>query len=293
MQKTYALPIHNGDYVILTPKDILTKDKTWINHKDLFNEFEDIPDAIENDVLRAEINNYFYAMIPEEPTKDDYERAIESTIRKFPELIDYFIKYKEEHGDEAVKASELKVFTSYQLYIKQFGELIRLLNQQTQFYDLIGDTEDETKKRIEFFKDVIENKGGHNIFYHKGEPISRESDVQILFRLTWYTTPSDVSREVNDGRGPADFKISRGGKDKTLVEFKLAKNTQLKRNLEKQLEIYKKASDAKVGFKVIIYFTEQEYIRAEGILDELKMVNDPYIYLVDARNDNKPSGSKA
>jgi hypothetical protein len=98
---------------------------------------------------------------------------------------------------------------------------------------------------------------------------------------------------VNDGRGPADFKIPRRSKDKTLVEFKLAKNTKRKRNLEKQLEIYKKASDATVGFKVIIFFTEQEYIRVEGILDELKMVNDPYIYLVDARMDNKPSGSKA
>jgi len=293
MPKTYDLPVCKGDYVILTPKDILTKDETWINHQDLYIEFEDIPDAVENDVLRAEINNYFYSMIPEEPTKDDYGRAIDSTIRKFPELIDYFIKYKEDHGDEAVKASELKVVTSYQLYIKQFGELIHLLNKQTDFYNLIGDTEDETRKRIEFFKDVIENKGGHSIFYHKGEPISRESDAHILFRLTWYTTPSDVSREVNDGRGPADFKISRGSKDKTLVEFKLAKNTKLKRNLEKQLEIYKNASDAKVGFKVIIFFTEQEYIRVEGILDELKMVNDPYIYLVDARLDNKPSGSKA
>lgn len=232
-------------------------------------------------------------MISEEPKKDDYKKAIDLTIRNFPELIDYFIKYKEDHGDEAVKSSELKVFTSYQIYIKQFGELIRTLNKQTNFYNLIGDTEEETRKRIEFFKDMIENKGGHSIFYHKGEPISRESDAHILFRLTWYTTPSDVSREVNDGRGPADFKISRGSKDKTLVEFKLAKNSKLKRNLEKQLEVYKKASDAKVGFKVIIYFTDQEYIRAVGILDELKMTDDPYIYFVDARMDNKPSGSNA
>lgn len=293
MPKTYDLPVYKGDYVILTPKDILTKDETWINHKDLFNEFEDIPEAVENDVLRAEINNYFYARIPEDPTKDEYTSAVESTIRKFPELIDYFIKYKEDHGNEAVKASELKVFASYQLYIKQFGKLIQLLNDQTEFYKIIGDTEDETRKRIEFFKDVIENKGGHHIFYNNGKPIARESDAHILFRLTWYSTPSDVSREVNDGRGPADFKISRGSKDKTLVEFKLAKNTQLKRNLEKQLEIYKKASDAEVGFKVIIYFSEQELVRVEGILDELQMVNDPYIYLVDARIDNKPSASKA
>jgi hypothetical protein len=41
------------------------------------------------------------------------------------------------------------------------------------------------------------------------------------------------------------FQISRGAADKTIVEMKLAKNTQLKRNLERQIEIYKKASDAK------------------------------------------------
>jgi len=86
-----------------------------------------------------------------------------------------------------------------------------------------------------------------------GKAIRKETDVHILFRLTWYYTPSDVSREVNDGRGPADFKVSRGASDKTLVEFKLASNTQLKRNLQKQLVIYQKASDAGAGYKVIIF----------------------------------------
>ena len=38
---------------------------------------------------------------------------------------------------------------------------------------------------------------------HNGKPIRRESDLRLLFRLTWRGTPSDVSREVNDGRGPA------------------------------------------------------------------------------------------
>jgi hypothetical protein len=102
-----------------------------------------------------------------------------------------------------------------------------------------------------------------------------------------------VSREVNDGRGPADFKVSRGAADKTLVEFKLASNTQLKRNLQKQVAIYQNASDAETGYKVIIYFTEDELVKTKRILRELELDQDPNIYLVDARNDNKPSGSKA
>ena len=164
----------------------------------------------------------------------------------------------------------------------------------TPFYKIPGNTLAETREKIYFFKDIIENKGGYRIFYgSSGEPIRQERDAHILFRLVWHGTPSDVSREVDDGRGPADYKISRGAADKTLVEFKLAGNTQLKRNLTKQLELYGKASDAQAGFKVIIYFSEQELIRVQGILRELRMEADARIVLVDARSDNKPSASKA
>lgn len=295
MPVTYDLPVFADDFVILTPKDILTKDDTWINRSDMIHRFQDIPNAIDNDQLRAQINNYFYSFIPRDrkPTKDDYSRANLATLSEFPALIDYYIKMKEDTGGEAVANSAIKVFESDQLYVKQYGQLVSLLNRVTEFYTSPERTREETRQKIEFFKDVIENKGGHRIFYVKGRPIKNEKDVHILFRLVWHVTPSDVSREVDNGRGPADFKISRGSKDKTIVEFKLASNTQLKRNLQKQVEIYKKASDAKTGFKVIICFTEQEQIKVEGILQELRLLNDENIFLIDARSDNKPSGSRA
>lgn len=114
-----------------------------------------------------------------------------------------------------------------------------------------------------------------------------------MFRLVWHKTNYDVSREVNDGRGPADFKISNGALDKTIVEMKLASNTALARNLEKQVEIYQKASDAESAIKVIIYFTAGELRRVEGILSEMGLSTCPDIFLIDARDDNKPSASKA
>lgn len=296
MPRTYDLPVFEGDFVILTPKDILTKDDTWINYSDMVRMFEDIPDAVDDDQLRAEINNYLYSVIPSdrEPTRVDIGHAISSTLKKYPELIDYYIKVKEETGDEAAASSSLKVRESDFLYIKQFGELARLLQRESSFYDIAGNTESETQAKIHFFKDIIENKGGYRLFYGADrEPIRRERDVHILFRLVWHGTPSDVSSEVNDGRGPADFKISRGAYDKTLVEFKLASNPALKRNLEKQLDIYKKASDAQAGFKVIIYFSEDELARVHGILHELGMDAGARVVLIDARPDNKPSASKA
>src|SRR5712691_2427393 len=111
--------------------------------------------------------------------------------------------------------------------------------------------------------------------------------------MTWFASESDVTREANDGRGPVDFKVSMGSKDKTLVEFKLASNSQLKRNLKGQTPVYQKASDAKRTIKVIVYFTAAEKRRVDGILRELKLTDDSDIVLVDARKDNKPSGSKA
>lgn len=194
----------------------------------------------------------------------------------------------------AVSKSKLKVLESHLIYVAQFGQLASLLQQQTQFYTVPGNTKDETREKINFFKDVVENKGGYKLFYGSNrQPIQCETDVHIMFRLVWFGSSSDVSREVNDGRGPADFKISRGAFDKTMVEFKLAKNTQLKRNLTNQLEIYKRASDAEAGFKVIVYFTEAELVRVEGVLSELGMSDDANIVLIDARDDNKPSASKA
>jgi hypothetical protein len=214
-------------------------------------------------------------------------------MQKHPEVIDYYIKYKEEHGDEAADKSSLDVIDSRAVYIDQFGSLVNLLAQKSAFYSVHGNTAEEALKRIKFLKDIIENKGGHKLFYHKGEPIAREEDIHILFKLTWRDTVSDVSREVNDGRGPVDFKIARSSKDKTLVEFKLASNSQLSRNLQKQLEIYKKASDAEKGYKVIFYFSKPELDKVHRTLKDLNMTDDPYIILVDARKDNKPSGSKA
>ena len=102
-----------------------------------------------------------------------------------------------------------------------------------------------------------------------------------------------MTREANDGRGPVDFKVSQGAGDKTLVEFKLAKNTQLERNLKNQTAVYEKASDAAISIKVIVYFSVAERKRVETILKKLKLAGDKNVILVDARKDNKPSGSKA
>lgn len=140
-------------------------------------------------------------------------------------------------------------------------------------------------------KDVIENKDGYKIFYIDGKPIKREKDVHIMYKLACYGSTSDFNAEVNNGRGPVDFKVSNGSIDKTLVEFKLACNSKLKKNLKNQVEVYKKANNTEKGIKVILYYTEVEYNKVKSILEELNLTKDDSIILIDARDDNKPSAS--
>lgn len=295
--KNYILPWANGDYVVLSPKDLLTRDENWINKNDLLRRFEEIPPAIPDAQLRSLVSNYFEKMLPRHPNREpnqrEYAEAARRTILEFPDLIDYYIRAKEQRGDQASSIASEKVGLTEQLLIVQLKELRTLLQNNTLFYTLKGDTYKEAHERVAFLKDVIENKGGYRLFYNHGQPMQRELDLQIVYRLVWFGSPSDVSTEVNDGRGPADFKISRGAKDKTIVEMKLAKNTQLKRNLQRQAEVYKKASDASRAIKVILFFSAEEEERAAVILNDLRLENNLDIVLIDARADNKPSGSKA
>lgn len=290
MPRIYTLPFYKGDYVILTPKDILTKDDVWINRGDYLNDFYQIFDSVSNVQLREELDNYLISALSKKPKKEEYHAAITEFTIRHPELIDYYISFKEDNGDQAVERSYIRVADSKLLYVEQFGNLVQLLSDNTLFYTLKGDTAEEAYQRIIYLKDIVENKGGWKLFYIEGVPLRREDDLHIAYRLTWYGTSSDVSHEVNDGRGSADFKISRGSQDKTIVEFKLASNPQLRQNLKNQVELYQKASDARVGFKVIFYFSDMELRRVQNILEELELTHDKNITLIDARR--KLSASK-
>lgn len=290
--KKYNLPFYNNDYVLLTPKDLLTKEDIWINKDDLVDDFEQLPYAVSNQELRAEINNYFNQQLSKKPSKKERSAAAQKTLIKYPELIDYYIKSKEENGDSAVSISSEYVKESEDYYIENISTLIDILQSKTQFYSIEeSDSYKEAIKRGIYLKDVIENKDGYKSFYVNGLPIKREADDQIAYRLVWYGTKYDVNREPNNGRGPADFTVSMGSNNKTVVEMKLASNSKLRQNLEKQAEIYAKANNTEKIVKIIIFFTEDEQKKVLTILNELGLAGKENVILIDARNDNKPSAS--
>ncbi|MDO6514402.1 hypothetical protein [Neptuniibacter sp. 2_MG-2023] len=291
VSKSYILPSIDGDYVLLTPKDILTKDDTWINKAEMFGNFNNIVDSIPNSQLRAQLSEYLSRMLPDDPDQKEFNEAVTKTILKHPEYIDYFIKLKEDTGDQASKVSEMKVADTERLFIVQAKDLVVTINGESEFYNHPSDTFEEAYQKVLFLKQVIESNDGYRFFYNNDEPIKRESDLQLLFKLTWHASPSSTDAEVNNGRGPVDFKISRGAKDSTLVEFKLASNTKLKQNLKHQVEVYKEANQTNKAIKVILYFSFKEYQRVKKILTELDLKEGKEIVLIDAQQDNKISAS--
>ncbi len=288
MPKEFILPFIFDDFVILTPRDILTKDDNWINGNDLRGDFRRICNSIPNDQLRNEILNYFQKRLPKSPknkrnTQKEITIAVQETIRNFPEIIKWFIKQKEENKEGAKNISKQKVNEVETLFVHQISRFVETLLEKSNFYEIKADSSyEEALGRIEFLKQVIENNDGYRLFYIDHKPIKREEDLQIIYRLTWYASDFDVNREANNGRGPVDYAISKGSKDKTLIEFKLASNSKLKQNLSKQVEIYEKANSTQKSIKVILYFDNTELEKVHKLLKELKTENSKNIILIDA-----------
>lgn len=295
MSEKYYLPCYKGDYVLLTPKAMLTRDDTFINRTDMIRNLQEIAPSISDEGLRFELEMYFRNILSKkkkEITQKERDEYATNLIKKYPELIDYYVKYKEDNEADATSISKTRVKEVLLLYNEQIARLIAMLNENTEFYHLVPNAYNEAKRRVEFLKHVIEDQEGYRLFYANGKPIKREADLQVIYRLVWYGSPLDVNREVNNGRGPVDYKISYGKRNSTLVEFKLASNSKLKQNLAKQVDIYKVAAETNYALKVILYFSEKEYDKVCTILNELQLVECEDIVLIDARNDNKESASK-
>lgn len=290
---SFDLPYHRGDYVLLTPKEILTRDEAWISQADMLDRFTDIRAALPDAELRHLVNEHFERQISERSTNKERREAALRTAGAFPKVLDFYIRGREDSAPEAHRASDTKVRYTETQFITNVKALIDEHLAGTEFYRQRDDSYEESLRRVLYLKHVIEDQGGHRVFYVDGVPVRREVDLDVMFRLTWMGTALDLNAEVNNGRGPADFKVSHGKADATIVEFKLAKNTSLERNLEHQTAIYERASDAARSIKVIVYFSEAEFDRVQRILERLDLVGREDVVLIDASLATKVSASLA
>lgn len=308
--KHYTLPYvinekNKKEYVLLTPIDILRADEPSINSKDFGDKYDVIISSIENMHLRAYVNNYISQAVKEYEDSHNKKRKIsDATYKKIereafeqiaqdkPELYDYYIRIREKES-ETIRAES---FNETDSELRKFYDSSRVLIEE--FFKRYSEPSranslEESIERIRFFKHIIEDCDGYKCLYNDGKRISNENDLQRLFRFAWFGTEYKVDAEPNNGRGQADFIISKGSSNQNIIEFKLASNRKLQ-NVFKQVKIYEKANCSDGSIIVIFYFTQEELIATKEMIKEenKEMHIDKSIFLVDCRSDNKESASK-
>lgn len=301
--RSFYLPRFENDYVLLTPVEILTKDETWINSDDLHRQALRVVDSCTNAQLRARVDDFIQSRlakpprddgsVPPPPSQREREQAAKDAVTRFPELFDVYIAMKEGDRGEAAIQSLSKVEDIRELFREVSRAISNLYSSTDVFNGAPSTSLEEARARCTAFKQYIENNDGYRMLNRSEGSVADEHEAQLAFGLIWYGSLFDVNREVNNGRGPVDFKVSFGNADKSLVELKLGSNRSLKKNLQHQVAIYEAANRTPNSIKMIVVFTDRDMVRVEGILDELGLSGSENVILVDARRDNKPSASKA
>lgn len=288
--REYFLPIYDGDFVLLAPRDMLTRDDTWISHRGLLRSFQRLPVTIGDEALRSKLSSLIESVsnssqrISEKKKKQAYQTFLEV----HPELADWYIKDQEDHKEDALFSLSERIADTESTFVKGARDAAAKL-QLLGFYKQRLTSLEEARVKIGYFKTFIEDNDGYNLLYDKEGKRLPEAHMQLAFRLLWYGSDKDVNREVNNGRGPVDFKISFGNGDKCIIEFKWASNSKLKDNLLFQPEIYAKANGTKNKLSVILYTSKQELAKVEKVLRDIGKTDDKDIILIDASKKKSAS----
>jgi hypothetical protein len=148
---------------------------------------------------------------------------------------------------------------------------------------------------------VTEQRGGWRLLWNTDGSQRAESAVQQLFHVAMigYCKANDIdlSPESAAGRGPVDFKFSKGWKRRALVEVKLSNNSRFWHGLDTQTPTYMTSEGIRCGYFLAVQYTDNDLTkdRIQRVRDKAKAVSGQCGYtikpvFVDARP--KKSASK-
>lgn len=238
----------------------------------------------ENIAIRKEINS----LISSEWSKmasSEKKRYIKDWIFKNPErtkrIVDSYI-------ESTVDSFDLLTDVDYLIgYLKNTYNISPIMNNNS--FEVASEIVTDYKEWVEYHRgaNIIQNAAG------KEKTVQRTFHAVALMyckKFNW-----DINPEEDCGRGPVDFKISRGI-DKTVLEIKLTSNPNCVHGLEVQLEEYAKAEDTsnKIFILVNTGHSEERIRAVYAKRDEMlaKGMNPAKIVVIDSKIKDSASTYK-
>lgn len=262
--KDYLLPVYNKP-IILVPKEILTPLPVAYDWYDI--------DVIcsHNEKLRKRVNQLI-GNTWKKATNTNLisKRDLKSILIKYPDILRDLI---EQYKKKPVQGYDFKEDPLGQIiwyhYSKKYSQEFPLNLQkfaQINRHNIV----DVVKEICNQYKVLIEDNGLFKILYNSKNGLHHEKYPQLLFYgiADSYCKANDLdlSAEPNAGRGPVDFKLSKGYNAKVNVEVKYSSNPNLLKGYTKQLPIYDKAEKSSYSIYLVIR-TKESTANIENLME--------------------------
>lgn len=289
--KEYELPFvpSNNHPLYLLPKDIL-------RHLPVAHDWEDIDYVCaHNRLLRNKVNGII-GNTWKEATKEKKSK-LKRIVMSNPEVF-----------EDLLRQYKNKPATSYDFNKDPTGQIIwhEKAVEFAEEYPFSLDNIDSKKKLLSFskemcehFANLVEYNGLNRVLYDDQKNLRHEKIAQLLFYgiadAFCRANNIDLSREPNAGRGPVDFKLSKGFSIKVNIEVKFTSNRHLYRGYTTQLPIYNKQENTDLSIYLILETSDTSSV-IERIIEKNNKERTsgkkvPEVIIADARL--KPSASKA
>lgn len=278
-------PYIKGRAILLVPKVFLRHLPT-LSSKEFYNYCWDN--------MNEEVRDQFSVDIKNEVNK----KHIIEIARNHRDWVEEFKLYKIENGSDP-----------YNLVIdpKGFYTWARNTSKYVQKHPLFLFAQDQVTFKafienvLHQYEHFIENNSGYKLLWDDNftKPKSEEA-AQLIFTgiVKHYCKANDIdlNRENNLGRGPVDFKFSKGYSNRALIEVKLARNSKFWNGLELQLPKYLEVEEIDTGYFLVVCFTDSDFDRIKEIEQvaaevERKTKKIIEIKIIDATPE-KPSASR-
>lgn len=230
----------------------------------------------ENNAIRAEIN---------EMVSEEWRKMTTAARKEYLREQVFKNPNKAERILEAYKAATTDDYCIYRNPEYLAGYLTNTYSMPVSTSD---NSYDAAIDIVENFKQWVEYHRGSTIINGKGQKLT-EKGVQILIHavaqmfcnaFNW-----DFSPETDNGRGPVDFKVSRGI-DKTVIEVKLTSNQECEHGLEVQIEEYARAENTNNKIYLLVD-TGNRSDRVQAVVNkrkemEIKGLSPATVIIIDA-----------